>query len=47
LRVPVLVVVVTDPAQNRSLDPGPLRDEPDRFHVLETGAIEQGLAKLR
>jgi uncharacterized protein (DUF58 family) len=47
LGVPVLVAVLTSPSQRRLLDPGPLRDEPDRFQVLETGAIGQGLARMR
>lgn len=47
LGVPVLVAVLTGAGQRPALDPGPLRDEPDRFHVLESGAVEQGLAKLR
>ncbi len=46
LGVPVLVLVITPSGQGKSLEPGPLRDEPDRFQVLEAGRIEQGLAKL-
>jgi uncharacterized protein (DUF58 family) len=45
LGLPVLVLVVAAPGGPRP-DPGPLRDEPHRFHVLETGRIEQGLARL-
>lgn len=45
--VPVLVVVLSEQGRAKSLDPGPLRDNPERFHVLELGAIEQGLARLR
>jgi uncharacterized protein (DUF58 family) len=45
LGVPVLVLVVTRPGGTK-LDPGPLRDEPHRFQVLELGRIEQGLARL-
>jgi uncharacterized protein (DUF58 family) len=45
LNVPLLVLVVTRPGGAR-LDPGPLRDEPHRFQVLELGQIEQGLARL-
>jgi uncharacterized protein (DUF58 family) len=44
---PVLVVIITTPGKNQVLDPGPMSDEPDRFHVLELGQIEQGLAKLQ
>ena len=45
LGLPVLVVVVTSPG-GPVLDPGPLRDEPQRFLALELGSIEQGLARL-
>jgi uncharacterized protein (DUF58 family) len=45
LGVPVLVLVIA-PAGQTELDAGPLRDEPDRFRVLESGRIEQGLAAL-
>ena len=45
LGVPVLVLVIA-PAGRTELDAGPLRDEPDRFRVLESGRIEQGLAAL-
>jgi uncharacterized protein (DUF58 family) len=45
LGVPVLVLVVAAPGR-AELDPGPLRDEPHRFQVLELGRIEQDLAGL-
>jgi uncharacterized protein (DUF58 family) len=45
LGVPLLVLVITPPGQNK-LDAGPLRAEPENFHVLETGNIEPTLAKL-
>ena len=45
LGLPVLVVVITPPG-GPVLDPGPLRDEPQRFLALELGSIEQGLARL-
>ncbi len=47
LGLPVLVFVIVEPGHARSLDPGPLRRQPDRFHVLEIGKIEQGLAALK
>lgn len=46
LGVPLLVLVITPPLQHK-LDAGPLRDEPEHFHVLEIGHIEEGLAKLK
>src|SRR4029077_9187553 len=47
LGVPVLVLAVVEAGQGKSLEPGPLRDEPERCRVLEAGRIEQGLAELR
>ena len=47
LGVPVLVLVVVQPASDQLLDAGPLNDEPERFFVLEAGQIEPGLAKLK
>jgi hypothetical protein len=44
LGVPLLVFVITEPGE--SLDPGPMRDQPGEFRVLEAGRVEQGLAKL-
>jgi uncharacterized protein (DUF58 family) len=44
--VPLLVLVVVREGEKRPIDPGPMRDQPERFHVLEAGLIEQGLAKL-
>lgn len=46
LGVPLLVMVVTDIARGETLEPGPMKNEPDRFSVLETRKIEEGLAKL-
>jgi uncharacterized protein (DUF58 family) len=46
LGVPALVLVVAAPGGAR-LDPGPLRDEPHRFRVLEIGQIEKQLAMLK
>ncbi len=46
LGVPLLVLVVTPPGQ-KNLEAGPLRDEPENFHVLEIGRIEEKLAQLK
>ncbi len=46
LGVPLLVLVITPPLKSKP-DAGPLRDEPENFHVLEIGRIEEGLAKLK
>jgi uncharacterized protein (DUF58 family) len=46
LCIPLLVLVVTRPGKKKP-DAGPLRDEPESFHVLEIGQIEEQLAKLK
>jgi uncharacterized protein (DUF58 family) len=46
LGVPLLVVVVVPAGDKTELDPGPMRDEPQRFHTVESGNLEAGLAKL-
>jgi len=47
LGVPLLVLVIVEPGRGDALKAGPMRDEPERFCVLEVGQIEQGLAKLK
>lgn len=47
LGVPVLVLVVVPAGDGETLDPGPLRENPGQFHLLEVGKIEAGLAKLK
>jgi uncharacterized protein (DUF58 family) len=44
LGIPVLVLVIV--AAATTLDPGPLKDDPARFVVLELGRIQEGLATL-
>jgi hypothetical protein len=46
LGVPVLVTVVVKAPPASPFDPGPMQDEPDRFHTLVVGQVEQGLARL-
>jgi uncharacterized protein (DUF58 family) len=46
LAIPLLVLVVVRPGGTKP-DAGPLRDEPDRFHVLEIGRIAEQLAGLQ
>jgi uncharacterized protein (DUF58 family) len=46
LGVPVLVLVIARPNETKP-DAGPLRDEPERFHVLEIGKIEETLSNLK
>ena len=47
LGLPVRVLVIVQPGKSGPLDPGPLRDEPERFSVLEIGRVEAGLTKLK
>jgi uncharacterized protein (DUF58 family) len=46
LGLPLLVLVVMPEGHREKLDPGPMKDEPHHFHVLEAGRIEEGLARL-
>jgi len=46
LGVPPLVLIVAELEQT-TLDPGPMRDEPERFRVLNLGKIKEGLAQLK
>ncbi len=45
LDIPLLVLVIVQPGGTKP-DAGPLRDAPDRFHVLEIGRIGEQLARL-
>ncbi|MFO1488318.1 MAG: DUF58 domain-containing protein [Verrucomicrobiota bacterium] len=47
LGVPVLVIVMAEADSEAVLAPGPMMDEPERFHVLEVGRVEEGLARLK
>lgn len=46
LGVPLLVLIVV-PAGAKKLDAGPMRNEPENFHVLEIGKIEEALRQLK
>jgi hypothetical protein len=47
LRIPLLVLVVQPGGKAESpLDPGPMRDDPEHFRVLQAGRIQEGLAHL-
>jgi uncharacterized protein (DUF58 family) len=46
LGLPLLVLVVIPPGEKRP-DAGTMRDDPENFHVLETGRIGEELAKLK
>ncbi len=44
--IPVLVLVLLTEEPKAPLDPGPMADEPEHFHTLVLGQIEEGLAQL-
>jgi len=46
LNVPLLVLVVQSAEDPQPLDPGPMRDAPQRLHQLTVGRIEEQLAGL-
>jgi uncharacterized protein (DUF58 family) len=46
LDVPLLVLVVVSEEAVASMEPGPMHDAPDRFHVLRVWRIEEDLMKL-
>ncbi len=46
LDVPVLVLVVVEAGSGTTLEAGPMASDPARFHVLEIGQVEKGLARL-
>jgi len=47
LGVPLLVLLLAEHHDRRPIDPGPMREEPEHFHVLRLGAVESTLATLR
>ena len=42
--LPLLVLIMLDGGAD--LDPGPMRDRPEHFRVLQAGKVKEGLAKL-
>jgi uncharacterized protein (DUF58 family) len=47
LDVPLLVLVLADPKAAARIEPGPMSDQPDRFHVIESSKVELALRNLR
>ena len=45
LNVPLLILVIVEAGQGARIQRRP--EDPERFHVLETGAVERGLLNLR
>ncbi len=46
LRIPLLVCVVTPKQSAAPLDPGPMLDQPQNFHELPEGRIQEALSRL-
>jgi len=46
LNLPVLVLVMAAEGMGKTLRPGAMADQPERFYVLECGQVEQDLARL-
>jgi hypothetical protein len=47
LAVPVMVLVIVEPGKSKDVEPGPMRQDREKFHVLEVGRIAEGLAQLK
>jgi uncharacterized protein (DUF58 family) len=46
LGIPVRVMIILADEPEKPFDPGPMRDEPQHFHTLIAGQIEQGLSQM-
>jgi uncharacterized protein (DUF58 family) len=46
-RLPVLVLVIRPAGKIEPLDPGPMRDEPERLVALELGKVGEQLARMK
>ncbi len=46
LEIPVRVVIIVAEKPHKPFDPGPMSDEPDHFHTLVAGQIQQGLSQI-
>jgi hypothetical protein len=46
LNMPMRVVVIVAEKPAKPFDPGPMVDEPENFHTLICGQVEQGLAQI-
>jgi uncharacterized protein (DUF58 family) len=46
LDLPVHVLIITSANRKEPFDPGPLRDDPQKFCVLQCGRIQEGLMSL-
>jgi len=46
LNVPLIVCVVHENATDAAVDLGPMKDDPENFHLLKVGEIEEGLKSV-
>ncbi|HSY43163.1 MAG TPA: DUF58 domain-containing protein [Candidatus Acidoferrum sp.] len=46
LGIPLRVMIILADEPQKPFDPGPMRDEPEHFHTLIAGQIEQGLLRM-
>jgi hypothetical protein len=46
LEIPVRVVIILAEKPGKPFDPGPMADEPEHFHTLVAGQIQQGLSQV-
>jgi len=46
LGIPLQVFVMTPRGSRHAVEPGPMSEAPDQFHVLQAGRVEEGLARL-
>ena len=47
LGLPVLVLVIRPAGKTEPLEPGPMREEPERLVALELGKVGEQLARMR
>ncbi|MCZ6513254.1 MAG: DUF58 domain-containing protein, partial [Nitrospinae bacterium] len=46
LNIPLLVFVIVENGADKEIDPGPMKDQAEHFHVLELGRIAEGLQSV-
>lgn len=46
LDIPLRVVIILGDKPAQPLDPGPMRDDPEHFHILNVAQIEEGLSRM-
>ncbi len=46
LNIPLMVFVIVENGADKEIDPGPMKDQVEHFHVLEAGRIAEGLQSV-